>query len=580
VVASGLANPWEITWGPDGQLWVTERSGKRITRVNPETGERKTAITIDEVSAPGGQDGLLGLALHPDLLKGKGRDFVYVFYTYDDKAKGPDPNVKDPTSPFRFLYGKLVRLTYDARTASLGAPLVLLSGLPAGNDHVAGRLKMGPDGKLYLTLGDQGHNQLGNFCLPIESQRLPSAEEVRRQDWAAYVGKTLRINPDGSIPADNPRLNGVVSHVFTYGHRNTQGIDFAPSGVLYASEHGPKTDDEVNILIAGGNYGWPHVAGFKDNKAYEYARWAEASIPCSELTFSDLAIHPSVPREPESAYTKPFINPLVTMFTVPTGYNFENPVCGGIHYICWPTVAPSSIEYYESGPQGIPGWDKVLLVPTLKRGSLYVVPLDATGKKLGGPIARYFRSENRYRDTAVHPNRKTIFIATDARGLVEARGGGVARRMQDPGAILAFTYEGEGAEPEPQLTSSAGDGEPAPSPPPAAVAGPPPQFTLAQAAEGKKAYNTHCAVCHGSTLSNGTMGTPLAGPYFQKTWRGRTVAALLERSLKTMPPAAPGSLPRSLYADIVAYILQMNGYQPGSQPLPAEADQLQRMMLR
>src|SRR5689334_7224356 len=81
VLVSGLQGPWEITWGPDSFLWVTERTAGKIDRINPETGEVKTAITLPEVNAPGGQDGLLGLALHPDLLKGKGSDYVYTAYT-------------------------------------------------------------------------------------------------------------------------------------------------------------------------------------------------------------------------------------------------------------------------------------------------------------------------------------------------------------------------------------------------------------------------------------------------------------------------------------------------------------------
>ncbi|HYO81675.1 MAG TPA: PQQ-dependent sugar dehydrogenase, partial [Bryobacteraceae bacterium] len=84
VVVSGLSDPWEVTWGPDGKLWVTERSGKRVTRVDPGTGERAVAVTIAEVSAPGGQDGLLGMALHPDLLQNSGKDYVYLAYTYVD----------------------------------------------------------------------------------------------------------------------------------------------------------------------------------------------------------------------------------------------------------------------------------------------------------------------------------------------------------------------------------------------------------------------------------------------------------------------------------------------------------------
>lgn len=88
VVISGLEGPWEVTWGPDKMLWVTERTGKRVVRVDPTNGAKKVAVTINEVSVPGGQDGLLGMALHPELLKGNGNDFVYVAYSYVDKAKG------------------------------------------------------------------------------------------------------------------------------------------------------------------------------------------------------------------------------------------------------------------------------------------------------------------------------------------------------------------------------------------------------------------------------------------------------------------------------------------------------------
>ena len=437
VLASGLGNPWEITWGPDNMLWVTERTGKRVTRIDPANGTKNIAVTIDEAAAPGGQDGVLGMALHPDLLKRKGSDYVYVAYTYSDPDRGPNPAFADPKSPYHFFYSKIVRYTYRQAAGKLENPTTLIAGLPAGNDHVAGRLKIGPDRKLYFTIGDGGHNQLGNFCLPIETQRLPTQAEMDAKNYVAYIGKSLRINLDGTVPVDNARLNGVVSHVNTYGHRNPQGLDFGPDGTLYSSEQGPKSDDEVNILKSGGNYGWPHVAGLKDGKAYEYAHWSEASTPCSQLNFSDLAIDPSVPREPESAYTQPFTEPIATMFTVPTGYNFHDPACKGVDFICWPTVGASSIEYYGAAAfrkkgGGIPGWDKVLLVTTLKRGSLYVLPLTADGKKAAGHFSRYFQSENRYRDTAVSPDGKTIYIATDNGGLAQALDGGTTRQNAGP----------------------------------------------------------------------------------------------------------------------------------------------------
>jgi PQQ-dependent dehydrogenase (s-GDH family) len=422
VVVSGLANPWELTWGPDGMLWVTERSGRRVTRVDPATGERRVAVTLEEASAPGGQDGVLGMALHPELLGGTGHDYVYVAYTYVDEGRPPDPRVSDPKSPYRHLYGKIVRLRYDAAAGTLGDPVDLITGLPSSNDHNAMRLAIGPDRTLHATIGDQGNGQFGHFCHPIQSQRLPTREEIARRDYAAYEGKTLRLNLDGSIPADNPELSGVVSHVYTYGHRNPQGITFGPDGTLYTTDHGPKTDDEVNVLTAGGNYGWPHVAGMRDDKAYEYARWFESTVPCPALEFSDHQVPPSVPRDPEWMFRAPLVEPIATLFTVPTGFNFQDPVCKGVHFICWPTVGLSSVAYYGGRDAGIPGWDSVLLLTTLKRGSLYVLPLDASRRKAGGPISRYLQTENRYRDVAVHPDGRTLYVATDSGGLVEARG--------------------------------------------------------------------------------------------------------------------------------------------------------------
>jgi mono/diheme cytochrome c family protein len=268
------------------------------------------------------------------------------------------------------------------------------------------------------------------------------------------------------------------------------------------------------------------------------------------------------------------------MFTVPTGYNFHDPVCKGVDFICWPTVGASSIEYYASNGKGIPGWDRVLLVTTLKRGSLYVLPLTADGKSAGGHFWRYFQSENRYRDTAVSPDGKTIYIATDSNGLAEALAGGSTGRMQNPGAILAFTYVGEGTGSAVRETSVSQTGAGQSSAAVAAAArgtqGLPPQFTAEQSGAGKTAWNANCAACHGNTMTNGTFGPPLAGEYFGTKWTGLTVRALYDKA-RTMPPSAPASLPDATYLNIVAYVLEVNGTKAGNAALPASGDALDKI---
>jgi mono/diheme cytochrome c family protein len=142
--------------------------------------------------------------------------------------------------------------------------------------------------------------------------------------------------------------------------------------------------------------------------------------------------------------------------------------------------------------------------------------------------------------------------------------GGTTRTMTNKGSILAFTYVGEGTGTaiEPRRTTTVAPAKPAGP----AEAGAVPQYTAAQAAAGKTAFDADCAVCHGNTMTNGTMAPPLAGEAFRALWAGRSVRALYDSS-KTMPPANPGSLPDAMYASIVAYVLQMNGYAAGETAL-------------
>jgi PQQ-dependent dehydrogenase (s-GDH family) len=412
VVATGLENPWQMRWGPDERLWVTERTGKRVVRVNPADGARSVAVTISGAVQRHAQDGVLGMALHPDLLRNRGADFVYVVLTHD-----VDPGQAE----VRRL--AIRRYTYDPRTQILGSPTDILDNLPAGDDHLSGRLVFGLDQKLYLTIGDQGYNQFSLYCTPIRSQELPTAEDVRTRNFHRYEGTILRIGLDGSIPADNPVLGGVRSHVYSYGHRNAQGLIQAPDGKLYASEHGPSMDDELNLIQAGRNYGWPHVAGYRDDRVYVYANWSlSAPAPCSTLTFNDIIAPPSVPQQKESAWSAPdFIPPLRTFFTVGPEYRFAER--GNA------TIAPSGVDVYTTTTGGIPGWARSVLVTGLLRGTVYRVKLNDAGDAASGPTLEYFQARDRYRDVLVAPDGRTIFVATDASS------------KEHPGAILAFTYQ-------------------------------------------------------------------------------------------------------------------------------------------
>jgi PQQ-dependent dehydrogenase (s-GDH family) len=435
VVTSGLANPFQVIWGPDDYLWVTERTAGRITRIRPSDGSTTTAITIRDVLA-NGPGGVLGMALDSGLLKGTGNDYVYVAYTYDADA--------DPATVTRRT--RIVRFTYDPHVGALGNARDILADLPAGTDHEGGRLVMGPDRKLYFTIGDLGANQLANFCKPDRSQSVPTLAQVEARDWSLYEGKVLRLNLDGSIPPDNPMIAGVRSHVYSYGHRNPQGLVFAPDGKLYESEHGPNTDDEINLIRAGGNYGWPHVAGYRDDQSYAYANWsASRGIPCTSLTFTTYpAVPPSVPLQKESEWSHPdFVPPIQTFHTVPTGYDFKNPKCADreLYYQCWPTVAPSSLAIYTA-KNGVPGWDHSLLMPSLKHGTVYRIQLNHAGTAVVGDPdeSEYFKSVNRYRDVTVRRDGLALFIATDVAGNTQDRAGRPAAGVENPGAILEFRY--------------------------------------------------------------------------------------------------------------------------------------------
>ena len=222
VVASGLDTPWDLVWGPDGMIWFSERGG-RISRLNPATGAHSVAGTIDVAQT--GEGGLMGIAFHPDFPR---EPYLYAMHTYG--------------SMFR-VHNRLVRMRWDGR--ALGAPQVLLDGIPGAGIHNGSRIVVGPDRMLYITMGDAGSSGVA-------------------QDRAALGGKILRLTLDGRPAAGNPFGNATWS----FGHRNPQGLVFHPAtGVLYETEHGPSDNDEVNIIRRGANYGWPEVHGMCDDDA-------------------------------------------------------------------------------------------------------------------------------------------------------------------------------------------------------------------------------------------------------------------------------------------------------------------------
>jgi PQQ-dependent dehydrogenase (s-GDH family) len=410
IVTTGLANPWNIVLGPDGRFWVTERTGKRITRINPSDGTKRVAVEVPDVMQTHGQDGLLGMALHPEFLSNTGTDYAFVVMTYAERGAGGERRMK------------IRRYSYDRASETLGSGVDLLTGLPAGEDHVAGRLIVGQDGKLYLTIGDGGYNQLRLFCIPIRSHILPTAAQIEARDYREYEGKLLRINLDGSIPDDNPIFGGVRSHIYTIGHRNAQGLAQAPDGRMYSAEHGPSMDDELNLIVRGKDYGWPFVAGYQDDRVYVYADWSKSSpVPCSALKYDDIVPAPTVPQQKESAWSSPdFVPPIQTFFTVGPEYNFRARLA---------TIAPSGIAVYAVPAGGIPGWTSSVLVTGLSRGVIYRVKLAPGGDSVVGDPIEYFPMSTRYRDVLVSADGRTVYAITDSSS------------KENGGAILAYTYE-------------------------------------------------------------------------------------------------------------------------------------------
>lgn len=219
---SGLEVPWSIVFTSPDRMLVTERPGRVRVVEKGALRERPLAVLSDVES--GGEIGLMGMTLAPDYSSSRA---VYLCYGYDSRDG---------------LRDRVVR--YRDAGDSLSDRSVIIEGIPAARNHAGCRLRFGPDGMLYVTTGDATDRRIA-------------------QDLKSLGGKTLRLGPDGSIPPDNPFPG---SPVFSYGHRNSQGLDWDPvSKRMFQSEHGPSGfdgpggGDEVNIVEVGKNYGWPLV---------------------------------------------------------------------------------------------------------------------------------------------------------------------------------------------------------------------------------------------------------------------------------------------------------------------------------
>lgn len=476
-VAKNLGYPWEITYGPDDSLWITESRGYRVVRISPDrTTANKNAtpqqvlriplgvgeINFDRSSNRWPQGGMQGLAIHPDFMNDPNKRWVYLSYVY---KKLTCPSTNNPC----YFRAKIVRCHFYF-AADAGNPtsipkkdtLVILdtiiSNLPGSNDHNSGRLTIGPatEGpdntyKLYYTIGDMGAGQFNNTSRAMNAQNRDTCE-----------GKILRLNtePDGDasygvihdyntwrqwIPNNNPfnhsvsAFSALKTPVYSYGHRNAQGIVWGNvNGTwrLYSSEHGDKSDDEVNNIISGGNYGWPKVAGMGGDDNYSsldaFANndyLASGIINYSENTW---------------AITNSMQRPLFATFNWPASAIPSD----GSNIFTWGTIAPSSIDFYEGN---IPGWKHSLLVTSLKYG-MYRLKLNANGNYVDSssstntvdtfPLLHGWR----VRDIAINPvaNSGTFWVVIDSTGSTSGPTGGFNgsnNPTQDGGKVLKLTYK-------------------------------------------------------------------------------------------------------------------------------------------
>jgi len=259
-VASGLAHPWGMTFLPGGEILVSEREG-RLRVVRDGALDPKPISGLPRI-AVAGQGGLLDVALDPDYA-----DNRLIYFSY---AGGRPGNAGTEVARGRLDLGHMA--LEDVETIFRVEPKT------GGSAHYGSRLQFAPDGTLYITLGDR-------YSYMDEAQSLEN-----------HLGTIVRINPDGSVPEDNPFVGreDAKPEIFSYGHRNVQGIALRPgSSTIWAHEHGPRGGDELNILKAGANYGWPAITYGIDYSGAIISEKTEAPGMEQPVVYWDPSIAPS-----------------------------------------------------------------------------------------------------------------------------------------------------------------------------------------------------------------------------------------------------------------------------------------------
>jgi len=464
IVADKLSDPWSIAVAPDHHIWATEAKGYKVLRIDPASGKKQVLLDLNAMknfprydqipdsvdqAKPWPQGGLMGMAVHPALLTGK--PYVFLAYVYHFDGAESINNGGLPDAKGYHFQIRLVRYTYDQLAAKLISPVVMCDSIPGSSDHNGGRLMIAPyEDKDYLfySAGDMGAGQFAN------GGRINKAQDVN-----SYEGKILRFNaePDTDaaiydkwIPNDNPFNDRRQNAVWSVGHRNPQGLAAAIiSGqqMLYSTEHGPYSDDEINLIEKGHNYGHPLVIGYDDGNYDGLAASVSANKALPGLWHTTYPLITSEKQNAEAIGEK-YHNPIVSLD--PTSKIilerlFKSVITSDKKDQEWNSYAPSGIAVYTS--TAIPGWKNSLLIPTLKGGALLRIKLDTSGKKAASNIFTYIKGNVRYRDIAVSADGKKIYLAVDSSAVTSGPSKENPQKISYRGCIIELSYKGIFKEP-------------------------------------------------------------------------------------------------------------------------------------